>query len=437
MSGVEDRKPPGEISQRSGLLDRVPMLAPFRVRALRFQWPADLLTNCAFEMETIILGWWIYTETGSVWLLTAFGALHFFGTVVAPVLGVVGDRIGQRRLLAIMRAIYTGLGVTTLLMAATGRMTPTSVFVVASLMACVRTSDISVRTALVADMVPPGSLTAAVGFSRTTGDVARIAGALTGASLFAMFGIERAYLVIVAFYALGCGLTLAAAYGRAGQAQATAALQVKSRGSAWRDLREGLAYVWTTPHMLAGMWLAVLVNLTAFPFSGGLMPYLAREVYGVDKIGLGYLVASWATGAFIGSISLSAVSPKLRLGRVMIIGSLVWHAMLLGLSQTSAFQYGLACLMLAGFAQSFSMVALAAMLVRTSDLQYRGRVMGVRSLATYSLPIGLLGLGAMLGPFGFRTTTAIAAVGGIALTLAIVLRWRGAIWSADAPANRR
>jgi len=44
------------------------MLAPFRVRAFRFQWPADLLTNCAFEMETIILGWWIYTETGSVTL---------------------------------------------------------------------------------------------------------------------------------------------------------------------------------------------------------------------------------------------------------------------------------------------------------------------------------------------------------------------------------
>ena len=31
-------------------------LAPFHVRNYRFQWPADLLTSWAFEMETLILG---------------------------------------------------------------------------------------------------------------------------------------------------------------------------------------------------------------------------------------------------------------------------------------------------------------------------------------------------------------------------------------------
>ena len=40
----------------SGLL-RFAMLAPFATRSFRFQWPADLLTSWAFEMETIILGW--------------------------------------------------------------------------------------------------------------------------------------------------------------------------------------------------------------------------------------------------------------------------------------------------------------------------------------------------------------------------------------------
>lgn len=30
--------------------------AAFRVRSFRFQWSADLLTSCAFEMETLILG---------------------------------------------------------------------------------------------------------------------------------------------------------------------------------------------------------------------------------------------------------------------------------------------------------------------------------------------------------------------------------------------
>ena len=50
------------------------MLAPFRVPSFRFQWPADLLTSWAFEMENLILGWYVLVETGSVVLLTLFGA---------------------------------------------------------------------------------------------------------------------------------------------------------------------------------------------------------------------------------------------------------------------------------------------------------------------------------------------------------------------------
>ena len=42
-------------------------LAPFRVRSFRFQWPGDLATSWAFEMETLILGWYVLVETGSVW----------------------------------------------------------------------------------------------------------------------------------------------------------------------------------------------------------------------------------------------------------------------------------------------------------------------------------------------------------------------------------
>ena len=41
-------------------------LAPFRIRNYRFQWPADLLTSWAFEMETLILGWYVLVETGAV-----------------------------------------------------------------------------------------------------------------------------------------------------------------------------------------------------------------------------------------------------------------------------------------------------------------------------------------------------------------------------------
>ena len=60
------------------------ILAAFRVRSFRFQWPADLLTSWAFEMETLILGWYVMVQTGSVLLLTLFGSAQFLGTLAAP-----------------------------------------------------------------------------------------------------------------------------------------------------------------------------------------------------------------------------------------------------------------------------------------------------------------------------------------------------------------
>src|SRR5436853_5665770 len=93
---------------------RSSMLAPFRVRSFGYQWPADLLTSWAFEMETIILGWYVLTETGSVLWLTTFGALQYLGTLIAPLYGVAGDRIGHKSLLLGMRFAYAGFACTLL-----------------------------------------------------------------------------------------------------------------------------------------------------------------------------------------------------------------------------------------------------------------------------------------------------------------------------------
>src|ERR1700759_3924531 len=92
-------------------------LAPFRIRNYRFQWPADLLTSWAFEMETLILGWYVLVETGSVLLLTLFASLSYTGTLIAPLLGVAGDRIGHRDLLAMMRASYALVAAAQMIMA--------------------------------------------------------------------------------------------------------------------------------------------------------------------------------------------------------------------------------------------------------------------------------------------------------------------------------
>src|SRR5581483_6713970 len=174
--------------------------APFRIRSFRFQWPADLLTSWAFEMETLILGWYVLVETNSVVMLTVFG------TLLAPLLGVMSDRIGHRNLLSGMRVAYAAVAGTLTVLAFAGWLSPLLVCCLAALTGLVRPSDMGLRGAVIADQMPPQLLTPAMSLARTTGDSARIAGALTGAGLFAQFGIGRAYVAITAFYLLSAAL---------------------------------------------------------------------------------------------------------------------------------------------------------------------------------------------------------------------------------------
>jgi MFS family permease len=414
---------------RQGRNSRSEILAPFAIRSFRFQFPADLLTSWASEMEILILGWYILTETGSVLLLTIYGSLQYGGTLIAPMFGLAGDRMGHRNVLCAMRALYAALAGLMTLLAVLDLLNAAAVLVIATVVGLIRPSDLAMRNALVAETMPSDRLMAAMGVARTTADSARVVGSLAGAGLFALLGMAPAYVVITMFYAVGFALTLGVGAPRPPGAMA--------RMSFWRDLREGLTYVWDTPASLAAMWLAFLVNMTAFPLTLGLLPYVAKEIYHVGQTGLGSLVASFAVGALVGSIAISFAGRSIRPARMMLIYTGVWYVMLLAFVHVPGIVGGRISLVLAGFAQSLCMTPMAVMLLHGAGAKFRGRVMGVRMLAIYGLPIGLLAAGGLIERFGFAATASGYCVFGLLLTLMIALRWRAALWPVDAPSNAR
>lgn len=408
---------------------RPSLLAPFANRSFRFMWPADLLTSWAFEMETLILGWYVLVETQSVLLLTVFGALQFTGTLLSPLFGVVSDRIGPRNLLCLMRGFYVVQASCLAVFAGLGVVTPVHVFAIGFCMGWVRPSDLAIRNTLVGSLMPADQLMAAMGISRTTQDSARIVGALAGAGLFALLGMAAAYGMVVLFYLASLALTFCIA--RPPRAMVPAIVL-----SPLSDVREGLAYVWTTPRLLAAMMLAFLVNFCAFPLSGGLLPYVARDVYGLDQAGLGLMSAGFAFGGLLGSISLSTAGRHIPAGRIMICFAFAWYVLLLAYAHASLPAIGTALLMLAGFMQSLCMVPMAVMLLRSSGDRFRGRVMGVRMLAVYGMPLGLLLAGVMIREFGFVATATVYCLIGLAATFAIAWYWWSHVWPLAAPANR-
>jgi hypothetical protein len=62
-------------------------------------------------------------------------------------------------------------------------------------------------------------------------------------------------------------------------------------------------------------------------------------------------------------------------------------------------------------------------LLRAATPRFRGRVLGVRMLAIYSLPLGLLIAGALIERIGFRWTASLFAGTGLLFTAVIGAKW--------------
>jgi predicted MFS family arabinose efflux permease len=423
--------------------DRPSTFAAFRVRSFRFQWPADLLASWAVEMEVLILGWYVMVQSGSVLLLTLFGSLQFLGTLAAPVFGVLGDRLGNRSMLFAMRATYVALAGLLMFLAAAGALSPAAVLAIAAVGGVLRPNDLVMRNSLIGDTIPRAHLMGALALSRTTQDSARVAGALAGASLSAALGIAFAYVFVCLFYLASLALTFGVSRGRpvpdpsggapararsAGASGAEAPSPSLPRPSGWRDLSDGMVYVWTTPKVLAAMCLAFLVNLTAYPLSHGLLPYVAREVYRIDATGLGWLAGSFALGALLGSVAMAVTGRPRRAEPAMIVAVALWYAMLLVFGQARTVGAGAAILLVAGFVQSLGMVSMAGSLLHAAGDRFRARVMGVRTLAVYGLPLGLLAAGALIDRVGFTATVVAYCAVGLVFTALIASWWRASLW---------
>jgi hypothetical protein len=156
---------------------------------------------------------------------------------------------------------------------------------------------------------------------------------------------------------------------------------------------------------------------------------VAKEIYAIDQIGLGHLVAAFAAGSLIGSVAMTVTGGPKQTGKFLILSVAAWYLAILVFGWQETKLPGIAVLMVIGALQNLASISLAVILLTVTPEKFRGRVMGVRMLAVYGLPTGLLGYGFFIDRFGFTAAMTTGAVIGVVLTAYIGTRWRKAIWT--------
>ena len=345
---------------------------------------------------------------------------------------MAGDRIGNRNMICLMRLVYIVVAAILAVLFLLDRATPVSVFALGIAAGLVRPSDITMRNLLVGETMPTELLMAAMGVSRTTADSARVVGALSGAGLVAMLGSGLAYVVVCVVYIVSLLLTLNVGVRRL-RVLSDTAIAI----SPIQALRQGFAYVWSTPDVRAATLLAFLMNFAAYPFVGQLLAHVARNIYGLDQSGLGWMISCFALGALAGSLTLSTHGAWIRPARTMLVGAVLWFTLNFVFAWITVPLQGELVLVAIGFVQSFCMVPMAVILLKTADPAFRGRVMGVRMLAVYGLPLGMLLSGPLIEHVGFAWTGSLYSLVGLGLASLVAYRWREQLWHPEAAANRR
>ena len=139
-------------------------------------------------------------------------------------------------------------------------------------------------------------------------------------------------------------------------------------------------------------------------------------------------MAGYAGGALLGSIAMIVSGGARRPGRFMILSIIIWYLLMVIFAWQDTKWPGFAILLVVGVVQSTAMISMSVTLLQITPEQFRGRIMGVRILAVYGLPVGLLTAGALVDWTGFANAVTIYALLGIMCTGWIALKWRAVIW---------
>ena len=383
----------------------------FHSRSFRFLWPANFFSYISRWMQMTMLVWYVLQRTDSPFMVALVG---FFGMAPMLLLGMVGgalaDRIDRRKLLlGVQAANLVGAAVTTSLLLS-GALEVWHAYALIAISGVGWALDSPSRRSIILNLVGRAAVTNAVALDSMAMHSSRMAGPALAGLLISLVDVPRAYVVILAFYAVSVSLMWMV------RTPPPSAEQTQSATSQniLRNLAEGLRYVRGNRTIVATIMVTIIMNLFVFSYMQ-MVPVIAVDVLKVGPTLVGLLMGVDGFGSLMGSMLIASVAGIRYHGRVYLAGSAIAIIALLlfSLSRSYALSFTILLVLGLGGAGFGTMQSLIVMLVSREEM--RGRALGVISLAIGTGPLGLLMTGAVADLLSPATAIALNAVAGMAL----------------------
>jgi MFS family permease len=367
-----------------------------------------IVSNVGTWMQRVAQDWLVLTDLtddSGVAVGITTGLQFAPMLLLAPVTGLLADRLPRRRLLAVTQGLMGLWGLVLGLLVISGQAQLWHVYVLAALLGVTAAVDAPARQTFVAEMVPPEQLSNAVGLNSASFHAARIAGPGVAGLLIAAFGAGPVFLINAATFA---ATLLALARMR------VAELRPQERARRARgQVREGLRYVRGRPDIVLVLVIVGVVGTLGLNFQLTTL-LMARLEFGRGAQQFGLLGSIMAVGSLTGALlAARRERPRLRLvvGATAAFG--VFSAVAAVMPTYELFAVALVPVGVRAVTPTPS--ANAAVQI-TTDPAMRGRVMALyMAIFMGGTPIGSPLLGWVGETFGARWTILIGAVASLAV----------------------
>lgn len=367
-----------------------------RHRNFRLYWIGQIISLVGTWMQTVSQPWLVLLLGGSPIQLGSVLALQFApALVLAPLGGVLADRVDKRRLLLTTQSIAALHAVVLFSLTASGVVQIWQIMLLALALGVVNAIDMPVRQSFAAELVPREDLMNAITLNSASFNLARVVGPAIAGVTLALFGPAFNFAINAVSYG---GVLIALL--RMNPAAMQPIARPDPRPSVRSSLAEGVAYALRTPTVL---WpLVLLAGMGTFGMNfQTLLPLFARDTLSLGADGFGALFAAMGVGSLLGSLSLAFIGSRRPLVRLILGGGLSFVAFeaLLGLSRTPQAAFPLIAMV--GLSSMLMINTINVIVQRSVPNELRGRVMSLYVMVfAGSTPIGGLLAGTVAQVWG-------------------------------------
>jgi len=390
-----------------------------RHREYRLLWLGQAFSGMAIWMEQVTRGWLIYELTDSalqLGLVRGIQAVPFL--LLSPVAGSAADRYSRKTQVIVAQSMSGLVFAATALLIFTGQIQPWHVYVTSLLMAVTQVFQQPSRASMVADAVPPESLTNAIGLNAVVFNVARSTGPALAGMLIATIGTGGSYSAQAIFFLLATVWTVQ--LRPAHRASARAGRHPTGGESFGRSILEGWEFSWGNETVRTGLLIVLFASLFIVPFTT-LLPVFARDLLGVGATGQGLLLTSMGIGALCSAFMIASVGDRLPRGILMLAGVMVYGLVIVLFAASTWFNLSLALMAIVGLCHVSAHALIQTVIQSYSPSKFRGRTTAIFHMSHVVMTVGSMLFGALAALWGAQWAVASMGVAGSLATVAIYI----------------